>query len=159
MGLECEWHHARKWWRWEVEVRPGSWELTLGHVGRQLGCLPQWQTVEVGVRPCWWEVGVRPCWWEVGVRPWCWEIEIGPRDVPSVRGVVSIVWLQKTFKNCLSLLVSKNQSQKLINAFVPEQRSRLCLAFVFASICICTVVIIRIMATSGVQQNGHAGLD
>ena len=40
--------------------------------------------------------------------------------MPNVWGGVSIVWLQKTFKNCVSLLVSKNRSQKLINPFVSE---------------------------------------
>ena len=84
-----------------------SWELTLGHVNRQLGCLPQWQTVEVGVRPWWREVGVRPGSWEltfghvgrqlgclplrqtveVEFSPWClevwvrpgsWDFEVGP---------------------------------------------------------------------------------
>ena len=71
---------------WRFWKRVG-WELTLGHVGRQLGCLPQWQTVEVGVRPwCWevelrqwfWEVGVWPWCWEVGVWPWCWEVGVWP---------------------------------------------------------------------------------
>ena len=33
----------------------------------------------------------------------------------TLGGVVSIVWLRKTFKNCVSLLMSKNRSQKLIN--------------------------------------------
>ena len=37
-------------------------------------------------------------------------------------GGVSIVWLQKTFKNFVSLLVSKNRSQKFIKPFVPEQQ-------------------------------------
>ena len=46
-----------------------------------------------------------------------------PRDVPNVGGGVRIVWLWKTFKNCVSLLVSKNRSQKLINAFASEQQS------------------------------------
>ena len=30
--------------------------------------------------------------------------------------------IRKTFKNCVSLLVSKSQSQKLINAFLPETK-------------------------------------
>ena len=54
----------------------------------------------------------------------------------TLGGHVSIVWLWKTFKNCVSLLVSKNRSQKLINAFVPEQRSRLCICIVWFYICI-----------------------
>ena len=77
---------------------------------------------------------------EVEVLLWCWDFEVGSwktilEFLPlghwvgfrSLKDVVSIVWLQKTFKNCLSLLVSTNWSQKLINVFLPEQRSRLCI--------------------------------
>ena len=46
-----------------------------------------------------------------------------PRDVPNVGGGVSIVWLQKTCKNCVSFLVSKNRSQKLINRSYLKQQS------------------------------------
>ena len=46
-----------------------------------------------------------------------------PRDVPNVGSGVSIVWLRKTFKNCVSFIVSKKRSQKWINRFVPEQPS------------------------------------
>ena len=62
-----------------------------------------------------WEVEFRPWCGEVGVRLWCSEIEIGPQNVPNVTSVVSTIWLRKTFKNCVSLLVSKNRRQKLIN--------------------------------------------
>ena len=41
-------------WRFWKRV---SWEWTLDHVGRQLGCLPLRQVFEVGVRPWNWEVG------------------------------------------------------------------------------------------------------
>ena len=51
---------------------------------------------------------------------------------------VGLVWLRKTFKNWVSLLVSKNRTQKFIKPFVPEQRSPL----VFA--CICVFVFARI---------------
>ena len=37
--------------------------------------------------------------------------------------ITSIVWLRKSFKNCVSLLVSMSWSQKLIKRFVPEQLS------------------------------------
>ena len=95
-----------------------------------------------------WKTEFRPWCWEVGARPRCWEIEIGPLDVPRVGGVVGIVWLRKTFKNCVSLLVSKSRSQKQINAFVSEQQSPpvstyvFCIGFVFVlrlylSFCIC----------------------
>ena len=56
--------------------------------------------------------------------------------MPNVKGGFSIVWLRKTFKNCVSLLVTKNRSQKLIKPFVPEQQSPP--VFVPACICICT---------------------
>ena len=29
-------------------IRAESWELTLGHVSRHLGCLPKWKTREMG---------------------------------------------------------------------------------------------------------------
>ena len=48
-----------------------------------------------------------------------------PRDVPNICGGGSIIWLRKTFKNCVSLLVSMNCCKKLTNAFVPETRVRL----------------------------------
>ena len=130
MRLECEWRHARKRWSWEFGRfwKRISWELTLDDVGRKLGCLPQWQTVEVGIRPRCWEVELRPWCWEVGVRPSSWDFEVGPwktivEFLPlghrvgfrPLKDVLSIVWLRKTFKNCVSLLVSKNRSQKLIN--------------------------------------------
>ena len=76
-------------WEFEDFEKHGSWELGLGYVGRQLGCLPQWQTIEVGVRRWWWEVG-------------------------SDYGVVSIVRHERLLR-IVSLFVSKNWSQKLIN--------------------------------------------
>ena len=54
--------------------------------------------------------------------------------------MVSIVWLQKTFKNYVSLLVSKNRSQKLINSSDLNIGVHLC--FVFDCNCICTVGLI-----------------
>ena len=44
------------------------------------------------------------------LRNWDWTTRYGER-----LDVVSIVWLRKTFKNCVSLPVSKNRNQKLIN--------------------------------------------
>ena len=52
-----------------------------------------------------------------------------PWDVPNVEGDVSIVWYERLFKNCVSFLVSKNRSQKLINGSYLKQKSPL----VFAS--------------------------
>ena len=69
MRLECEWRHARKRWSWECEdfEKHVSRGLTLDNVGRDLGCLPLRQLVEV-------EVEFRQWCWEVGVRPWCWKV-------------------------------------------------------------------------------------
>ena len=52
-------------------------------------------------------------------------------------GAVSIVRLRKTFKNCVSLLVSKNRNQKLIKPFVPEQQRT---PLFWISKCICITV-------------------
>ena len=54
-----------------------------------------------------------------------------PRYVPNVEGGVSIVSLQKTFKNCASLLVSKNWRQKFINRSFLNNRARLCICIVW----------------------------
>ena len=79
-------------------------------VGKQLGCLPQWQTIEVGVRPWWWGVGSDNDVEKLGPtmvlrnRDWttrcaeCWS-------------VVSIVRLRKTFRNCLSPRVEEPRSE------------------------------------------------
>ena len=165
MWLECEWHHVWMRWSWEFEdFEKGSFvRLTLDHIGRQLGCLSQWQTVEVefwpwcsefGVRPWCWEGELRPWCWEVGVQPGSWDYEVGPwkmivEFLPlghrvgfwPLKDVVSIEWLRKTFKNCVSLLVLKNRTQKLIiKCSYLNKRVRLCFC-----ICICTVVIDIIM--------------
>ena len=71
----------------------------------------------------------------------------GPRDVPNVGGVVSIVWLRRSFKNWVSLLVSKNRSQKLINGSYLNKSVHLCFC-----ICICTVIIIIIIMAMAIQQ-------
>ena len=68
----------------------------------------------------------------------------------TLGGGVSIVWLRKTFKNCLSLLVSKNRSQKLID------RVRLCIW-----ICICNCICIAVYNTmkfSRVNSNQSSNL-
>ena len=117
MGLECGWRHAQK------------------------RCAENLEDFEKDSVEFW------PWCREVGDRPWCWKIEIGPRDVPSVGGAVSIVWYERLLR-IVSPLVLKKWSQKLINAFVPEQRSRLCFVFPCICICICTVVIDIIMVVS-----------
>ena len=83
----------RTWRFWKRVSR----NLTMGHVGRQLGCLPLTQTVKVGAQP--WQckqsflnvygriidqvkdcslllVSYKSIPWcsEVGVRPWWWEV-------------------------------------------------------------------------------------
>ena len=101
-------------WRFWKRV---SWELIVDHVGRQLDCLPQWQTVEFEFRPWWCEVGVST----VEAYGWIFRISTGrdelrsktPRDVPNVGGFVSIVWYERLLR-IVSLLVSKKWSQKLI---------------------------------------------
>ena len=118
---EMGWEFGRFWkkdrlvfrpWCGEVGVRPWGWE-----VGSWLGTMQadNWASViggDNGVLGH--KVKFRPWCWEAKVRPWSWEFEIGPRDVPNMGGIVNIVWLRKTFNNCVSLPTSKNRSQKLI---------------------------------------------
>ena len=100
-----------------------SWELILDDVGRQLGCLPLRQRVEV--RPWWWEVGsdndvekLRPT---MVLRNWDWTTRCAERW-----GFVSIVWYERPLRIVsisLSLFVSKNRSQKLINGSYLNNRA------------------------------------
>ena len=66
--------------------------------------------VEVWVQQRWWEVwsdnGVEKLESNHELRNWDWTTRCAERW-----GVVSIIWLRKAFKNCLSLFVSKNRSQ------------------------------------------------
>ena len=148
MGLECGWRHAQKrWaenledfekdsvevrpWCWEVEVRPGSWDIEIG--------------------PCKADNWVL-CHW--GIEHWVlyrWgggkEFRISTeRDLKHHRmrracvgsdSMVSIV-------RVVSLLVSKNWSQKLIKPFVPEQQSaclRTCICVVYLTLYECVFVV------------------
>ena len=121
MRLECEWRHARKRWSRELEI--------LSQLG--VDCGPCWETIELlpleqRMEVSAIELSFYCCGGGLVFRVPTSEDELWsktPRDVPNVEGIVSIVWLRKTFKNSVSLLVSKNWSQKLINAFVSEQRS------------------------------------
>ena len=100
MRLERGWRHAQKRWPWEFEdfekESVESWYWTME--------ADSWVL----------------CHW---VGSWVFRISTGsdelrsktPRNVPNVGSGVYIVWWQKTFKNCVFLLVSKNRSQKLIN--------------------------------------------
>ena len=134
MGLECGWRHA--WKRWaenlrmlkitSVEFQPWCWKVglwhgveklesdhaledsRLDHAGRQLSFCHWGRELFSAIELNFWPLR------RVPTR----EDELRsktPRDVPNVGGGVSIVWWWKTFKNCVSLLVSKNQSQKSIN--------------------------------------------
>ena len=52
--------------------------------------------------------------------------------------MVSILWVEKTFKNCVSPFVSPwTKSQKLINAFVSETTES---ARIYIYICICIII-------------------
>ena len=140
MGLECEWRHAQNQWSWEFEgFKKESCELTLGHVARQLGYQPLRQTVEVGVQPWWWEVGSNH-----GVE----KLRLDHKMCRTFWGVVSIVWLWKTFKNCLSPRVEEQKSEvnKCVRTWTTESLVYLSPLIVFW-ICICTVVIDIIMYT------------
>ena len=89
----------------------------------------------------------------IELKSWVFRISTGrdelrsltPWDWPNIGGGVSIIWLRKTFKNRVYLLVLKNRSQKLINHSYLNNRVHLyCI-----SICICiicTVVIDIIIA-------------
>ena len=50
---------------------------------------------------------------------------------------LSIVGFRKTFKNCVSLLVLKNRSQKLIKPFLPETKESACFSPVLVFACFC----------------------
>ena len=144
MRLECWWSHSQKRWaenledfeKGSVEVRPWCWEVEVRH-GVQKLRIWDW-TMQADN----WSSAIGA---ENGVL--CHRVEFstvaaahkcfGSRqakinwDLEHVGDVVSIVWLQKTFTNCVSLLVSKNWSQKLINRSYLNHRVRL-LWFVFS---------------------------
>ena len=127
MWLEWEWRHTRKRWSWEFEdfEKHVSWELSLDHVGRQLGCLPLSQMVELGSDHDGEKLGPTMVW-----RSWDWTTRCAKRW-----GVVSIVWYERLLR-IVSPLVSKNRNQKLIKTFVPETKESRLLAYVFVSACI-----------------------
>ena len=114
MGLECGWCHARKRWSWEYEdFEKRVVKLILDHGGWEVEFRPLEQRVEFfGSLPA--EMN-----WDLKHHEMCQKL----------RGGVNIVWLQKTFKNCVSLLVSKNRSQKLIKTLVPETTESACIMY------------------------------
>ena len=134
MELGFEWCHAQKPWSWEFEdfgkEAVGSWLWT--NVGWQFGLPASMATIML-----------RSWGPAMMLRNWDWTTRCTKRW-----GVVSIVWLRKTFQNCLSPL----RSQKLINSSYLSNGVRL-LSLVYLCIrvrlcfCICirTVVIDIIM--------------
>ena len=99
---------------WVLTMVWRSWELTLENVGRELGCLPLSRQLKLGS-----DNDVEKLKSNHGVGSWKTIVEFLPLwhrvGFRLLKDVVSIEWLRKTFKNCLSLLVSKNRSQKLIH--------------------------------------------
>ena len=133
MGLECEWRHAQKRWSWEFE------DFEKESVGSWLWIMQadNWAST----------IGA-----ENGVL--CYRVEFLPlRRVPTSKDELRSktpwdvpnvgVWLRKTFKNCVSLLVSKKQSQKLINSSYLNNRVRLCFVFCICK-CVCTIGLISL---------------
>ena len=81
------------------------------------------------------ENDVEKLWSNHGVE----KLRLDHEMMPNVAGVVNIVWLRKTFKNSVSLLVSKNRRQKFINrSYLNNEVHFFFLPlFVFACICSC----------------------
>ena len=113
MGLECEQHHAGKRLSWEFEdfekESVGSW-LCKQTVGLSASMADSWSWGLTMMVRIWGPTMMLRIWGPTMVlRNWGWT-SWGTESW----GIVTIVWLRKTFKNCVSLLVSKNRSQKLI---------------------------------------------
>ena len=106
-------------WGWCVD------DTMLGRDGPENLRILKKSQLRVEIGPWRRELGIRPLSRRVeflGSLPAEMNWDLKHHKMGRTLGVgVSIVWLRKTFKNCVSLLVSKNRSQKLINAFVPEQ--------------------------------------
>ena len=107
MGLECGWRHAQKRWVENLKVlktrQLRNWDWTMQANNWVLCHLVEFFSVAATVK-----------FFRVSTS----EDELRsktPRDVSNVGGVVSIIWYERLFKNRVSLLVSKNRSQKLIN--------------------------------------------
>ena len=140
-------------WRFWKRV---SWELTLDHVGRQLGSLPLRQTVEVeDFRLNHASGQLSFCHWdrELSSLPLSWVSTVatsikyfGSRPAKINRdwtmrcaerlSFVSVVWYERLLW-IVSLLVSKNGSQVINKPLVPEQRSRL---YIWTHLCVCICI-------------------
>ena len=160
--LECGWRHAQKRWadNWEDFEKRFSWgptmvlrswhqtlvlrgkDLRLDHAGRQLSFC-HWGR-ELSSLPLSW-VFYR-CGGDKVFRVQTNEDELRskiPRDLPNIGSVVSIVWLRKTFKNCLSPCVVEPKSEVNNNKNVRTWTKVSACVF---CICICTVVIVILIA-------------
>ena len=117
MGLECGWCFAQKRWAENLEdlkknKKHGSWVPTI--------VLKSW--VPTMVLRSWGPTVMLRSWGPTMVlRIWDWTTRYA-----KCWGVVSIVWYERLLR-IVSLFVSKKWSLKLMNAFVPEQRNRLCI--------------------------------
>ena len=110
-------HHCHN--KPQTENEAGVWMTSCPEeMGWEFGRF--WKRFSWGPRPRCWEVGVRPGSWNFENGPWKTIVEFLPLGhrvgFRPLKDVVNIVWLGKTFKNCLflPLLVSKNWTQKLI---------------------------------------------
>ena len=73
-------------------------------------------------------------------RPVKMNWDLKHHEMYRTLGMVCIVWIRKTFKNCVSLLVSKDRTQKLING--SYLNNGVAYAFVFDCICICICTVV-----------------
>ena len=141
MRLECEWRHTRKrraenledfekdlvevrpwcWevdvrsWCWEVEVWPWSWGFEIGPCRQTIEFLPlngvlclEFSTVAASVK-------------FLGSRPAKMNRDLKRHEMCRTLRVVLAYYDYERPLRIVSLHVSKNRNQKLINAFVPEQ--------------------------------------
>ena len=123
MRLECGWRHAQKrWaknledfekdlvefqpWRWEVGVRPGSWGFEIGPCRQTIEFLSLGQRMEFSaIEFSTVAAAIKFFWpWRVKMN---WDLKYHEK-CRTFGGVFSIVWLRKTFKNCVSLLEEPN---------------------------------------------------
>ena len=122
------WGPTRQLRIWDWTMQADNWASAIGAENGVLCHRVEFSTVATAVK-FFWSRQAKMNW------------EQTPRDVPNVVGVVSIVWLRKTFKNYLSPRVDELKSE-VNKTFVPEQQSPP--AFVFACICFCIHICIAI---------------
>ena len=114
--------HAGEGWDWTMQA--DNWVSAIGADNWVLWHWVEFSTVAVVDK----FFGSRPAKMN-------WDLK-HHKDMLNVGCVVSIIWLRKTFKNCVSLLVSKNRIQEVNKRFVSElQRVRLHLNM-YLSVCL-----------------------